>query len=145
LPAAKICRTCKAPKAYTEYARHNTSRDKHRHDCRPCVAAARKNHGQSRKPKAVAQKPALPAAPYTPSPVEQAVVDRFHEQRRAHPEPGLRIKTEGHVSLISPDHPDANTGTVLLMSSIGIINGDFFKGLMVQLAELKPGDEKDLN
>ena len=37
----KKCRGCGVAKPLAEYARHGSSRDGHRHTCKPCVAAAR--------------------------------------------------------------------------------------------------------
>jgi hypothetical protein len=151
-PSKKPCRTCKSEKAIDDFSRHNTSRDKHRHDCRQCVSTARGRNKPQRitarsKPKAVAQKAALPAAPYQRSPAEQAAVDKFRQQHRERPTPSMRItrNDDGGIEKIQADHVDPFTGGVVMMASLGTANQDIYKGLVSQLADLGPLTESDLN
>jgi hypothetical protein len=49
-PAATKCfRTCKSEKLIDDFARHHSSKDGHRHDCKDCVAGGRAKKRPARK------------------------------------------------------------------------------------------------
>jgi hypothetical protein len=67
------------------------------------------------------------------TPREEAALNKI---RKGHAEKIPRVKAvkaDGHLTL-KPDHPDEETGCVLLMEALGTTNWDFTMGLIGQLA-----------
>ena len=79
---------------------------------------------------------------------ERAAIDKFLARNAANPAPRLKV-LKGQAATISPDHPDHFAGQMLLMDALGTGDGDFYIGLLYQLATAgsKGGqvDEHDLN
>jgi hypothetical protein len=143
-PTVKICRTCKTPKAYKHYAKHGSSRDKHRHVCKSCVSNATKGRNKPQrvtKPKAAQ----LPAKPYEPTEIERAVLDRYHDRKKQQPAPPLRVAVADGVARISPDHPDLRVGSICSMAAVGTASESFFEGLISQVVSLGSDEERGAN
>jgi hypothetical protein len=85
--------------------------------------------------------------PYEPTPHERAVAKAYLEKSR--PSPGTKVSMKGDVATISPDHPDAGIGHLLLMERLGTTEPDFIDGLLGQLANAatkgRAVDERGLN
>jgi hypothetical protein len=61
----------------------------------------------------------------------------------------MKVSMKGDVATISPDHPDAGFGHLLLMETLGASEPDFIDGLLGQLANVgtkgRAVDERGLN
>ena len=66
----------------------------------------------------------------------QAVEALFARKKQRAPSPYMKVLNAGTVREISVDHPDPNTGHLLLMRSLGTTEADFANGLLTQLAGL---------
>jgi hypothetical protein len=82
-------------------------------------------------------------APYSPTPDEQAVIEKGFKGRKIRPAP--RIKAEGNR--ISIDHPNEAVGFKLMQNALGTSDLAFVVGLLTQLAKAagKKVNEEDLN
>jgi hypothetical protein len=136
--ATKCCRSCKTEKALDDFARHRSSKDGHRHDCKSCVANGRAKKrstgklGQSKTAKTVAK-----PAKYQPTAVEQAALDKYHEHRKRNPELLFKVSANDNgATVIGVDHPNQELSTIVLMEAIGTTSPSLFKGLVVQMAQL---------
>ena len=65
--------------------------------------------------------------PYEPKPREKAAVEAWRERRRLRrPSPKLKVTAqEGENATIELDHPDLQTGSILLMDAIGTVSDEF--------------------
>jgi len=73
--------------------------------------------------------------PYEPTLAERAsLAARAARKKQMPPSPRLKVAREGQKAEISPDHPHWETGSYLLMNALGIVDIDFFIGLLTQLA-----------
>jgi hypothetical protein len=73
--------------------------------------------------------------PYEPTPHERAVAKAyFARKEKSVPSPRMKVSMKGDVATISPDHPDAGIGHLLLMEALGASEPDFIDGLLGQLA-----------
>jgi len=88
---------------------------------------------KSTESKALAEA-SLPARKYEPSASERAILDKYHD--RKNPVPELQVTHGDGVVKIGVDHPHIETGTVVLMDSLGTANEALFKGLVAQLSGL---------
>jgi hypothetical protein len=87
-----------------------------------------------------------PSVKYERSPVEQAIIDRYRAKHRQQPTPKMRFSpVKDGVENIQADHPDAFTGGVMMMSTLGTVSDDFYQGLVMQLVKIGSGEEQDLN
>jgi hypothetical protein len=86
--------------------------------------------------------------PYEPTPRERAVAKSYFA-RKEKSVPSLKVSMKGDVATISPDHPDAGIGHLLLMEVLGTTESDFVDGLLGQLANVgtrgRAVDERGLN
>ena len=88
--------------------------------------------------------------PYEPTPHERAVAKAyFARKEKSVPSPRMKVSMKGDVATISPDHPDAGIGHLLLMETLGASEPDFIDGLLGQLANVgtkgRAVDERGLN
>jgi hypothetical protein len=88
--------------------------------------------------------------PYEPTPHERAVAKAYFAQKeKSVPSPRMKVSMKGDVATISPDHPDAGIGHLLLMETLGTTESDFIDGLLAQLANVgtkgRAVDERGLN
>jgi hypothetical protein len=88
--------------------------------------------------------------PYEPTPHERAVAKAyFARKEKSVPSPRMKVSMKGDVATISPDHPDAGIGHLLLMETLGASEPDFIDGLLGQLANAatkgRAVDERGLN
>jgi hypothetical protein len=75
--------------------------------------------------------------PYEPTPHERAVAKAyFARKEKSVPSPRMKVSMKGDVATISPDHPDAGIGHLLLMETLGASEPDFIDGLLGQLANV---------
>jgi hypothetical protein len=85
--------------------------------------------------------------PYEPTPHERAVAKAYLEKSR--PSPRMKVSVKGDAATISPDHPDASIGHLLLMEALGTTEPDFLDGLPGQLANVgtqgRVVDERGVN
>jgi hypothetical protein len=97
--------------------------------------------------KAGKAKPKSLANSYELTPHERAVAKAYLEKSR--PSPGMKVSMKGDMATISPDHPDAEIGHLLLMEALGTTEPDFVNGLLGQLAIARTKgravDERGLN
>jgi hypothetical protein len=83
------------------------------------------------------QKPNSDAAKaeYQPTAREQAALDKFAARRAADPPaPRIKVRNDGPLPELSPDHPDQPLAQALLMEALGTVSVDFTNGLLSQLA-----------
>ena len=81
-----------------------------------------------------AQDRSCPATKYQPSADEGAAVQSISARRqRRPPSPRLEINKSGRSSKLGHDHPDPETGWLLLMNALGTTDVDFTEGLVSQL------------
>jgi hypothetical protein len=90
------------------------------------------------------------AKPYEPTPNERAVAEAyFARKKKSPPSPRRKVSMQGDVATISPDHPEAGIGHLLLMKALGTTESDFIDGLLAQLANAvtkgRVVDERGLN
>jgi hypothetical protein len=78
--------------------------------------------------------------PYERTPAEQELVEKHKAERK----PEIKIKVSADT-VISPDHPDLETGTALVMDALGTTDGPFLNAVMRQLATLTKTGGKLLN
>jgi hypothetical protein len=72
--------------------------------------------------------------PYEPKPREKAALDAYRARKREkRPSPDLKAVKVGAKTSIEPDHPDYDTGALLLMASMGTTSPYFFNGILNQL------------
>ena len=76
--------------------------------------------------------------PYKPTPIEAEAIAAYVTAKETRG-PRLKIVIEGDAAKISPDHPDAVTGTLAAMRAMGTTDLDFFDGLMLQLVNASKG------
>jgi hypothetical protein len=82
----------------------------------------------------VARKRSCPATKYQPSPEEGASIQSINARRqRRPPSPRLTINRSSKASKLGHDHPDPETGWLLLMNTLGTTDVDFAEGLVSQL------------
>jgi hypothetical protein len=75
--------------------------------------------------------------PYEPTPHERAAAEAYLAQKeKARPSPRMKVSMKGDVATISPDHPEAGIGHLLLMEALGTSEPDFMDGLLGQLANV---------
>lgn len=68
----------------------------------------------------------LPAKPYERTPSERRAVEAYRAARRDKPDvPRLKVVEDSGHPTVMPDHPDLETGVVLLMQALGTQNSDF--------------------
>jgi hypothetical protein len=73
--------------------------------------------------------------PYEPTPHERAAAKAYFARReKTLPSPRMKVSMKGDVATISPDHPEAGIGHLLLMEALGTTEPDFIDGLLAQLA-----------
>jgi hypothetical protein len=84
---------------------------------------------------------------YEPTSEEKTAIGKLFA-RPANPAPRLKLLNKGGPKL-SPDHPDEDIGSLLLMEALGTADLDFVKGFINQLANAgsqgRQIDEDDLN
>ena len=94
--------------------------------------------GNLADPKVGRQKgPEAVAAPYEPKPEEVTAIASWREQRRqrgSSPRITIEQKKDG-PSIAALDHPDPETGTILLMKALGTTSGDFLHSLLTQILQ----------
>jgi hypothetical protein len=88
--------------------------------------------------------------PYEPTPHERAAAEAyFARKEKSLPSPRMKVSMKGDVATISPDHPDAGIGHLLLMKALGTTELDFIDGLLAQLANAatkgRAVDDRGLN
>jgi len=88
--------------------------------------------------------------PYEPTPHERAAAEAyFARKEKSLPSPRMKVSMKGDVATISPDHPDAGIGHLLLMKALGTTESDFIDGLLAQLANAatkgRAVDDRGLN
>ena len=88
--------------------------------------------------------------PYEPTPHERAVAEAyFARKEKSPPSPRMKVSMQGDVATISPDHPEAGIGHLLLMKALGTTESDFIDGLLAQLANAETKgrvvDDRGLN
>ena len=88
--------------------------------------------------------------PYEPTPYERAAMVAYVARKKEKPlAPRMKVSMKGNVATISPDHPDAGIGHLLLMETLGASEPDFIDGLLGQLANVgtkgRAVDERGLN
>jgi hypothetical protein len=93
--------------------------------------------GHQVKKAAVAPKDAE-KSPYEPTPMEAEAIAAYKVAKETRG-PRLKVAIEGNTAKITPDHPDAATGTLAVMRAIGTADLDFFDGLMLQLINASKG------
>ncbi len=72
--------------------------------------------------------------PYEPTQREKVALDAHRARKREKlPSPDLKAIKVGAKTSIEPDHPDYDTGTLLLMASMGTTSPYFLNGLLNQL------------
>jgi hypothetical protein len=82
----------------------------------------------------VATRRACSATKYQPSPEEGASVQSINARRQHRPpSPKLTINRSGKTAALGHDHPDLETGWLLLMNALGTTDVDFTEGLVSQL------------
>jgi hypothetical protein len=73
----------------------------------------------------------------------------FARKEKSLPSPRMKVSMKGDVATISPDHPDAGIGHLLLMKALGTTESDFIDGLLAQLANAatkgRAVDDRGLN
>jgi hypothetical protein len=75
--------------------------------------------------------------PYEPTPYERAAMVAYVARKKEKPlAPRMKVSIKGDVATISPDHPEAGTGHLLLMEALGTTEPDFVDGLLGQLANV---------
>jgi hypothetical protein len=73
--------------------------------------------------------------PYEPTPHERAAAKAYlNRKEKMPPSPRMKVSMNGDVATISPDHPAAGIGNLLLMEALGTTEPDFKDGLLGQLA-----------
>lgn len=73
--------------------------------------------------------------PYEPTPHERAAAKAYLARKeKSRASPRMKVSMKGDVATISPDHPEAGTGQLLLMQALGTTEPDFGNGLIGQLA-----------
>ena len=81
--------------------------------------------------------PAVPpvhAPKYEPKPQERAAVEAWSELRGQRvPAPRVKVEKKGAASHVALDHPDPETGSILLMAAVGTSSADFLQSLISQL------------
>jgi len=88
---------------------------------------------------------------YTPSAEERrAVYAHFDRKKQRPPSPSLKVAMNGSVAEMSFNHPNVDTGQLLLMNALAATEPDFVNGLLVQLANASSkgngaADEAGLN
>jgi hypothetical protein len=81
-----------------------------------------------------AKKGGSPVINYQPKPEEIAAVKSISACRqRRPPGPRLKINRNGKAASLGHDHPDLDTGWLLLMNALGTTDADFAEGLVSQL------------
>jgi hypothetical protein len=88
--------------------------------------------------------------PYEPTPQERAAMEIYLARNDGAPAaPRMKVSQKEGVTQISPDHPKAAVGQVLLMRALGTTDQDFLHGILGQLAnagtEGPKVDERTLN
>jgi hypothetical protein len=88
--------------------------------------------------------------PYEPTPHERVAAEAyFARKEKSLPSPRMKVSMKGDVATISPDHPDAGIGHLLLMKALGTTESDFIDGLLAQLANAatkgRAVDDRGLN
>jgi hypothetical protein len=88
--------------------------------------------------------------PYEPTPYERAAVVAYVARKKEKPlAPRMKVSMKRDVATISPDHPDAGIGHLLLMKALGTTESDFIDGLLAQLANAatkgRAVDDRGLN
>jgi hypothetical protein len=62
-----------------------------------------------------------PVTPYEPTPYERAAMVAYVARKKEKPlAPRMKVSIKGDVATISPDHPEAGTGHLLLMEASGV-------------------------
>src|SRR5829696_7564661 len=81
--------------------------------------------------------PAVPpvhAPKYEPKPQERAAVEAWSGLRGQRvPAPRVKVEKKGAASHVALDHPDPETGSILLMAAVGTSSADFLQSLISQL------------
>jgi hypothetical protein len=73
--------------------------------------------------------------PYEPTPHERAAAKAYlNRKEKTPPSPRMKVSMNGDVATISPDHPAAGIGNLLLLEALGTTEPDFKDGLLGQLA-----------
>jgi hypothetical protein len=91
-----------------------------------------------------------PAKCYEPTPEERTAVHAFFARKKQmQPSPALKVSKKGQVAEVSLDHPEPETGQLLLMHALGSTDPAFIHGLLTQLANAsskgRETDESMLN
>jgi len=94
--------------------------------------------------------PSEVANSYTPTPCElKALKAAGPRWSKANPAPRVNVTEVAGAKQIGVDHPDRVVGQMLLMGALGTCDGDFYNGLIGQLANIasrgQKVDERDLN
>lgn len=88
--------------------------------------------------------------PYEPTPHERAAAKAYLARKeKSRASPRMKVSMKGDVATISPDHPEAGIGHLLLMEALRTTEPDFIDGLLGQLANAatqgRAVDERELN
>jgi hypothetical protein len=84
------------------------------------------------------------AAPYEPTPEEQAVLDAAERRRTRAPAPPFKIEGKGKAQKLVIHHPHPETGGRLLMEALGTASPEFVDPFMQQIANAaSKGQEPD--
>lgn len=89
-----------------------------------------------------------PAKRYQPTDAERAAVGRYFEDKETkRPLPTLKVEATDGVGHIEVEHPDAETGFMLVQSAMGSSSTEFLNGLICQMANTSnaTGEAKDSN
>jgi hypothetical protein len=63
---------------------------------------------------------------YEPTPVEQAILEKYREHRKQNPSPLLKVTHVSGNLKIEINHPDYKLGTVLAMNAVGTASLSLF-------------------
>jgi hypothetical protein len=84
---------------------------------------------KSKKPKSDGLEPS-----YQPSSQEETALRKYLVRHASKTAPRVKVKNDGGLPKLSPDHPDEAVGYMLLMEAVGTDDMDFLNGLLGQLA-----------
>jgi hypothetical protein len=75
--------------------------------------------------------------PYEPTPREEKALETLRAKYKDRtPAPHIKVTNEKGVAKVAPDHPERETGQLLLMEALGTTDPYFLDGLLGQLANV---------
>jgi hypothetical protein len=88
--------------------------------------------------------------PYEPTPREEKALETLRAKYKDRtPAPHIKVTNEKGVAKVAPDHPERETGQLLLMEALGTTDPYFLDGLLGQLANVgtqgRDVDERGIN